>query len=184
MVIQRIVRVVSALGAVLLFGAWLLQATLVDRANESLRSVDAAQGVYQTYQSNNALFNAVLASIADANASDYNAYPPRGARPYARQNYETIRRLQVTNYELGLESMESALEESMRDPIPDADVSASAQEAIERTQTRLAAIQTALAEREESLVRHKDRVYQLFFGIYLIGSLAILGATVVGSTRE
>jgi hypothetical protein len=183
MKIERIARVVSAAGAVLLFGAWLLQATLVDRANDALSRVDDASRVYQTYQSNNALFNALLVSIADARRltyGDYN-YPSKDARSVQQVNYETVRKMQATNYELGLADMERALEPSVRRTIPPADVEAPPAEALERIQTRLERIQVALRERRSSLVDHKHRVYWVFFSVYLFGSLAVVAASVIGS---
>src|SRR5262249_13770868 len=81
---------IASSGAVLLLASWAFQQTLLDQANGEMQAIANAEGVYQTYQSNNALFNAgneVLVGNAAA----------------AQQ----VRRVQVYNYELGLRPVEA-----------------------------------------------------------------------------
>src|SRR5262249_59015091 len=76
---------VTILGPLGVLGLWLFQQTSVEQRANELRSLSAAHGGFQTYQSHNALFNAVNKTIGqneDASAE--------------------IKRFQVYNYELGL----------------------------------------------------------------------------------
>ena len=55
-------KVVPVVGSIILFLAWVFQQTLLGDANSTLQKINSAQSVFQTYQSNNALFNAILES--------------------------------------------------------------------------------------------------------------------------
>src|SRR5215467_9262519 len=76
---------VTILGPLGVLGLWLFQQTAVEQRGNELRGLSSAHAVFQTYQSHNALFNAVNKTIG--------------------QNDEAtaeIRRFQMYNYELGL----------------------------------------------------------------------------------
>ncbi len=47
------------LGALVLFASWVLQQSLLQRTTTQLQQLSHAEGVYQTYQSHNAVFNAI-----------------------------------------------------------------------------------------------------------------------------
>ena len=67
----------------ILFGAWAFQQTLLNRANEAMQNIDLAETRFETYQSNNTIFNALNA-----------AAPPTASTE--------IRRFQTINYEYAL----------------------------------------------------------------------------------
>src|SRR5262245_46543107 len=90
-------EILPVLGTVGLLGLWLYQQTGMDARASELRRMSAAWAVYQTYQSNNALFNAIN-EIVKQNPEDANR----------------VRAMQVYNYELGLYSIEAALPEALK----------------------------------------------------------------------
>jgi hypothetical protein len=93
---------ISVSGAVLLFASWAFQQTLLDQVNGEMQAISNAQSVYQTYQSNNALFNAVGETLGgDARAQ------------------QRVRQFQIYSYELGLRPMESLLDPEQRQDLPD-----------------------------------------------------------------
>jgi len=53
------------IGAVVLFGAWTLQQSIIEAQDRRSRDLANAVAVYQTYQSNNAIFNAILETSPD-----------------------------------------------------------------------------------------------------------------------
>jgi hypothetical protein len=83
----------GVLATVLLLGLWLYQQTEVERRSRDLQKLTSARAVYQTYQSNNAIFNAVNEVAAESKS-------------------ERIRQFQIYNYELGLRAIEDALPNS------------------------------------------------------------------------
>ena len=70
-------------------------------ANSELQRIYNAQSVFQTYQSNNALFNAILETVKNSTGS-----------------VERIRRVQIYNYELRLRELEALLDKEARTDIP------------------------------------------------------------------
>ena len=69
-----------ALATVLLLGLWLYQQTEVEQRSRELQRLTSARAVYQTYQSNNAIFNAVNEVVEDVKS-------------------EKIRQFQIYNYD-------------------------------------------------------------------------------------
>ena len=63
-----IIKIIPLFGSVILFLAWVFQQTLLGNANSELQRIYSAQSVFQTYQSNNALFNAILETVKTARA--------------------------------------------------------------------------------------------------------------------
>ena len=51
-----ILKIIPLFGSVILFLAWVFQQTLLGDANGELQRIYNAQSVFQTYQSNNAVF--------------------------------------------------------------------------------------------------------------------------------
>jgi hypothetical protein len=91
---------VTVLGSLILFLSWVFQQTLLEEANSTLQQIHTAETVYQTYQANNAMFNAILQTTDDEASIDQ------------------IRRFQVYNYELGLREMELLLDNEAKRSIP------------------------------------------------------------------
>lgn len=81
-------EILPVLGTVGLLGLWLFQLIGIETRNSDLRKLATARAVYQTYQSNNALFNA----ITESSEKD-------------KKKTKQIRRFQIYNYELGLKAL-------------------------------------------------------------------------------
>jgi len=165
---MRIIRILGEIlpvvGMVGLLGLWLYQQTEVDQRSSELRKLAAARSIFQTYQSNNALFNAI--------------HEVHGNNKKAA---EQIRVFQIYNYELGLAAIEQALVENDRKDIPQGtsayDSTEDVQSKMDRTQKRLEKLQTTLAEKEQSISRSADvakrRYLWYFVGLSLV---SIVGA--------
>jgi hypothetical protein len=121
-------EVLPVLGTIGLLGLWTFQQTGVEERTSELRKLAAARAVYQTYQSNNALFNAIIETVGK-NVGAANQ----------------IRTFQVYNYELGLQGIEEALPSSQKSDVPASqfayDPSVDIAEKIQRTQKRLEVLQ-------------------------------------------
>jgi len=52
-------EILPVLGTVGLLGLWFYQQTQIEQRASELRKLESARSVYQTYQSNNAIFNAI-----------------------------------------------------------------------------------------------------------------------------
>ncbi len=161
---------VSVCGAVLLFVSWAFQQTLLDQANGEMQAISNAQGVYQTYQSNNALFNAVAETL--------------GGNAEAQRR---LRQFQVYNYELGLRPMEHLLDRDQRAGLPGPVSPYSGdfqfEQAFKITQERLEKIQARLFEKQDWIRERKSRLKWIFLTLYGLGSLAVLLANSVKALR-
>jgi hypothetical protein len=167
---NTIFALIPVTGAVILFGAWIVQQTMLERANSSLQQMYAAQSVFQTYQSNNALFNAI-AKLPDLGAET--------------QDY--IRAVQIYNYELGLRDMEALLGASERGDIP-ASVNAYSgvpplDQKMKIVQERLSKIQGAIASKKERIAERKVSLSRVFFALYAFGSIMVLLGSVLNVVR-
>ncbi len=148
------------LGAVVLFGAWSLQQSVLQRSATEMQKLSQAVSVYQTYQSNNALFNAVVQLVSE--------------KPLV---VNEIRRFQTYNYELGLRAMEDSLSEAERRDIPAPAFpygSSGIAAEMERTQKRLEALQTRVHDRQAALAAQNRALNYVFLSLYGAGSCAIL----------
>jgi hypothetical protein len=179
--------VLSVLGSLMLFAAWAVQQTILEEKNATLNRIDAARDKYVTYQSNNALFSAVLS--ASRHADPLSGHRGRDIAATDALG-EHIRRIQTYNYELGLEDMEGVLDPAIRRTIPRAypvgayfDHSKSISELTERTQDRLGEIQAGIATKVSSVDADKERVRTMFFVLYAVGSVAIVAAS-LATLRE
>jgi hypothetical protein len=153
-----------ALGALVLFGAWMLQQSLIQRAANELQQINHAQSVYRTYQSHNAVFNSIH-ELVKANES----------------KSEQIRRYQTYNYELGLTAMDEALIPAEHHDVPSApwayDPRVSITEILNRTQDRLEKLQAKIKNRRDELNARQKCLNVSFVVIYIVGSvLALLGS--------
>jgi hypothetical protein len=167
---KALLNIASVCGAVLLFVSWAFQQTLLDKANGRAQALSNAQAIYQTYQSNNALFNAVVATLAGNESAQ-----------------REIRRYQISNYALGLQPMENLLEPSDRTNLPgpvdvfsgDFDYA----RAIETTQTRLEAIQNGIRDEKNQIEGRKARLRWVFLTLYGLGTLVVLLANSIKALR-
>jgi hypothetical protein len=94
-------EVLPVLATVLLLGLWLYQQTQIEQRTSDLQKLASARAEYQTYQSNNAIFNAIIEMAAV-------------------EKSEKIRQFQIYNYELGLRAIENVLPTSDKRDIPPA----------------------------------------------------------------
>ena len=155
---KAVFDLVSIIGAVTLFGAWTFQQTLLNTANERLQAISSAEARFETYQSNNALFNAIAAAAPNVQSE--------------------IRRFQTINYEQGLERLAKPLspEEAARLPAAprpyDGDWNFEA--AMTMTQQRIEAIHASLRNRRQEVADSSSSANRVFFVLYAAGSLLIL----------
>jgi hypothetical protein len=161
-------NIVSVCGAVLLFLSWAFQQSLVERVSRDVQAISNAQSVYQTYQSNNALFNGLYETLKGN-----------------EDGRERLRELQTYNYELGLKPLEELLDEEQRHGIPPAAPRATSwEEAMPIIQDRLEKIQVRLSEKKKRLEGNKDRLNWIFLALYGFGSVAILIASSLKELRN
>jgi peptidoglycan hydrolase CwlO-like protein len=164
---KLIVNVIPVLGSLILFLSWVFQQTLLEDANSTLQKIYNARTVYQTYQSNNAMFNAIIETVENDRESVE----------------EKIRKFQIYNYELGLRDMEALLNDEARADIPEAphaySTTQSADVMLNTTQDRLTKIQVRLAAKENEIVSRKSTLNKMFLGLYAVGSTAVLVGSVL-----
>jgi hypothetical protein len=156
--------ILPIVGTVALLGLWLFQQTSVEQRASDLRKVESARNVYQTYQSNNAIFNAINEGVQD--------------RPQLSEN---VRRFQVYNYELGLRAIEDALSAEEKKGIPAAPNVYSSTESFNDkmavTQKRLTLLQEKLDAREKRVHASADSADTINLWLYLVFSLiSVAGA--------
>lgn len=157
---KSLVKLVPVLGSIVLFLSWVFQQTMLEDANSTLEQIYNAQDVFQTYQSNNAVFNAIIATTTN------------------EASIEQIRRSQIYNYELGLRDMELLLDKADRVDIPAPPNAFSGSpgpdEMIQTTQERLEKIQGKLAHKKTEITEHKSTLNKTFYVLYGIGSVTVL----------
>jgi hypothetical protein len=151
------------LGGLILFASWVLQQSLLQQVTHDLETLAHAEAVYQTYQSNNAVFNALI-ELAPGNG-----------------RVDRMRRLQVYNYELGLREMDKALSLEERHDIPEAPQPYSGDrplaELMTQTQSRLQRLQGHVQARRTSLSMRRAHLGTLFLAMYAFGTtLALAGS--------
>src|SRR5215471_14426580 len=95
---KAILDLASIVGAVVLFGAWAFQQTLLNRANEAMQNIHTAETGFETYQSNNTIFNALNAASPSASSE--------------------IRRFQMINYDFALRHLEKPLTDEEQAKLP------------------------------------------------------------------
>lgn len=135
--------VLPVLGTVGLLGLWLYQQNRIEDRSAELRKLASARGIFQTYQSNNALFNAVNELAGKE-----------------KKTSDQLRVFQIYNYELGLAAIEEVLPASDKADIPPGtfafDSSVDVQTKMEQTQKRLEKLQAKLTEREATIRRSAE----------------------------
>lgn len=164
-------EVLPVLGTLGLLGLWTFQQTGIEKRTSELRKFSAARAVYQTYQSNNALFNALIETVGKNEKA-----------------VEQIRTFQTYNYELGLQQVELALPASDRKGIPAAksayDGTVDTESKLQRTQVRLEKLQERLDKREASISAEAAAEKRLYLWLYIgISVLAVIGAVIKAAVK-
>jgi hypothetical protein len=159
-------EVLPVLGTIGLLGLWTFQQTGIEARAAELRKLASAHAVYQTYQSNNAVFNAIIETPGkDKKATDQ------------------IRTFQIYNYELGLRGIEDSLAAPDKTDIPASgfayDSSMSIQAKMSLTQERLEKLQDRLAKKEAAISLEASAAKKLYLWIYLALSLIMIMGAVV-----
>jgi hypothetical protein len=156
-----LIKIFPIVGSLILFLSWVFQQSLLGDANSALQRIYTAQSVFQTYQSNNALFNAIIEVVKNDSES-----------------VEKIRRSQIYNYELGLKELEALLDEEERNNIPRPPNPFSGTSDIDTmtqiTQARINQIQGKLAAKRDEIANRKSTLNSVFLALYAIGSVTVL----------
>jgi hypothetical protein len=154
-------EVLPVLGTIGLLGLWTFQQTGIEERASELRKLAAAHAVYQTYQSNNALFNAIIESVGKN-----------------KKAVDQIRTFQTYNYELGLRGIEDSLPPSEKTDIPAGrsayDPSLDIEAKMNLTQKRLEQLQDKLAKREAAISLEAGAAKKLYLWLYLGLSLMMV----------
>jgi hypothetical protein len=158
---QVLIKIIPVVGSIILFLAWVFQQTLLGEANNTSQRISNAQSIFQTYQSNNALFNAIVETVkTDSGPVD------------------KIRRAQIYNYELGLRELEALLDDEAKATIPSPpnpfSGTSDAEAMMRVTQERINMIQGKLVKMREKIAERKAALNVIFLVLYAIGSLAVL----------
>jgi hypothetical protein len=166
-----ILKLLPVVGSIILFLAWVFQQTLLGDANGTLQRISAGESVFQTYQSNNALFNAILAtSNSDSDT------------------ISKVRSVQVYNYNLGLNALEQLLTEAEKAGIPEqpnpfsGNLDADSKMAI--LQERIDSIQAKLDQRKADIIALKSRYNKIFISLYVLGTLTVLTGSLLNGIAQ
>jgi hypothetical protein len=168
---QIFFKIIPVLGSIILFLSWTFQQTWLGEVNSTSQRISNAQSVFQTYQSNNALFNALAETVKNDSES-----------------IEQIRRVQISNYELGLRELEALLEDEAKATIPSPpnpfSGTSDAATMMRITQERINTIQGKLAQKREEIARRKAALNTTFLLLYAIGSLTILTGSALSAVQS
>jgi hypothetical protein len=145
---------ISVFGAIVLFSAWIIQQTSVEKQRAVISNLDQAEGEYRQYQSSNALFNALIET-------------QKGNDPITAG----IRRLQTYNYGLGLVRLSKV---TGIEPLVGYDIP------IDQMQKHLEKVQSIADAIRQDAQQRKDRDDLIFLIVYCTGS----GAALLGSVMK
>jgi hypothetical protein len=109
---KSVYDLLSVVGAIILFFSWIFQQSIVEKTNRKLANLTAAEDLYIIYQSNNAVFNSIIAT------EEKNEEVTRNIRRFQTYNYLLgLRRLAEESgtpiqvgYDIPLETTQSYLE--------------------------------------------------------------------------
>jgi hypothetical protein len=144
-------EILTVLGPIAILGLWFYQQVAIEQRSSELRRIASAHDVFQTYQSNNALFNAINEMVGTETAQ------------------AQVRRFQVYNYELGLRAIENVLAASERSGIPPA-VNAFSGEDVPTmmVQRRLELLQRGLADKESMIQQASKAANTRYLFMYVV----------------
>lgn len=161
-------KILPVLGSIILFLAWVFQQTLLGNANSALQRIYTAQSVFQTYQSNNSLFNAIL----ETSNSD-------------SETISKVRSMQIYNYDLGLREMEGLLTGVEKVGIPEQPNPFSGTPDTETKmailQERIDTIQGRLEAKKIAITLQKAVYNSVFLLLYVFGTMTVLLGTLLNA---
>lgn len=168
---EVIVKLVPIFGSLVLFFSWVFQQTWLGDANSRVQKLENAQSIFQTYQSNNALFNAIGETAKSSSKS-----------------FEEVRRFQIINYEQGLRELEGLLDNEEKTDIPKPprtlDGGQNVNEMMSITQERIDKIQSKIVDKRNKIINSKSAINTIFLVLYTIGSVTVLIGSVLNSTMS
>jgi hypothetical protein len=168
---QVFIEIIPVLGSIVLFLCWAFQQTLLGEINSTSQRISSTQNVFQTYQSNNALFNALVETLKNDSES-----------------IDQIRRVQIFNYELELREFEALLDDEAKAtiPTPPNPFSGTSDSAtmMRITQERISTIQGKVAKKREEIAGRKAALNATFLLLYTIGSLIVLIGSALGAVQS
>jgi hypothetical protein len=151
----------TILGAVILFLAWAFQQTLLNNAKREVANITSVQAAFETYQSHNALFNALAAAVPNASSE--------------------ILRFQTVNYNFAFDQLEKLLTSEERARLPpragplDGDWNPVIAE--QKTQSRIDAIWPKIDAKKLQINTRSAEENKMFLGLYFLGSLLALSTS-------
>jgi hypothetical protein len=167
--VKIVAEILPVIGTIGLFSLWLFQQTEIEKRTADLQKISWAKGVYKTYQSNNAIFNALIELAPKQKNKEYK-----------------IRQFQMYNYELGLNAMEDVLTENEKSDLPEAqnpyiDLHETNLESfMANVQKRLETLQSKIAEKEKAIQEASEKLQRKYFIAYILFSVvSILGAILI-----
>lgn len=168
---EVIIKLVPVFGSLVLFFSWVFQQTWLGDANSRVQKLENAQSIFQTYQANNALFNAIGETAKSSGKS-----------------FEEVRRFQIINYEQGLRELEGLLDNEEKTDIPKPprtlDGGQNVNEMMSITQERIDKIQSKLMDRRNKIINSKSAINTIFLILYTIGSVTVLIGSILNSTMS
>ncbi len=153
------------IGTIGLLGLWLYQQKEIEKKSSELQKLNSAWSVYETYQSNNAIFNAIIETVKKDTSAILK-----------------IRALQICNYESGLTDLENLFPKSEKLDLPEGikysdNTMKSIDDAIETTQKRLTLLQGKFFNKEQNIKIALNKSQEKFFWAYICFSIiSITGA--------
>jgi hypothetical protein len=168
---QVFIKIMPVLGSIIIFLSWVFQQTFLDKADSTLQQISNARSVFQTYQSNNALFNALIQTVENN-----------------RESVDSIRRSQIYNYELGLEELEALLDDEAKATIPPPatpfSCTSDCETELRITQERTNKIQSELLQKRGEMNGRKTMLNIMFLLLYAVGSVSVLIGSVLGAVQS
>ncbi|MFT3702529.1 MAG: hypothetical protein QM802_09175 [Agriterribacter sp.] len=163
-------EILPVLGTVGLLGLWLYQQKQLEKYTNELHKINSARNVFQTYQSNNALFNAIEA-IGQKN----------------KDATDKIRTFQIYNYELGLSDMEKLATEAEKKKLPIGNMGmpeTNIETAMDNTQKRLGLLQVWLNEKETKIKSVLEKSETFYFWAYITFSIISISGAIFKITTK
>ncbi|MCW3108489.1 MAG: hypothetical protein JWQ09_2995 [Segetibacter sp.] len=151
-------EILPVLGTISLLGLWLFQQNQIEKNSNELQKLNSAYNAFQTYQSNNAIFNAINLNLKSA----------------TEQN--ELRRFQLYNYELGLYQLKNTLYNDA--DTPTYSFTGQVSKRMEEVQLELTKLQLECFEKQKLLRETVKANRAKYFWIFIIISIVSLTGSV------